>query len=75
MKPLQIEKLSGPGAAKNGIEIEKIHGEPVECHVCGKVGSPRYLIHLAHLCQHFVGLCGSCLRKLAKEISMTFRFR
>ena len=49
------------------IRIEKLEGLEAECHSCGKVGSPRYLIHFDHLCQHFVALCGLCWKKLGRE--------
>lgn len=52
---------------RNGIRIERVDDADAECHSCGKVGRPRYLIHFAHLCQHFVALCGLCWRRLAAE--------
>jgi hypothetical protein len=45
------------------IRIELFNDDDAECHSCGKIGRPRHLIHFAHLCQHFVALCGSCFCK------------
>ena len=50
------------------IQLEKLEDQDAECHSCRKVGRPRYLIHFAGLCQHFVALCGRCFRKLQEEI-------
>lgn len=52
------------------IRVEKLDDQDAECHACGRIGRPRYLIHFARLCQHFVALCGVCWRKTRREISL-----
>lgn len=56
------------GDNTNQIELERIN-ENAECHACGKIGRPRHLIHFAHLCQHFVALCGTCWRRLKNRLA------
>lgn len=54
------------------IRLENYSDDDAECHSCGKVGRPRRLIHLAHLCQHFVALCPICFAKLANLLAVQF---
>lgn len=51
------------------IRIERFVDDDAECHSCGKVGRPRNLIHLAHLCQHFVALCDVCWKKFKAVVA------
>jgi hypothetical protein len=50
-------------ASDEGIRIERFTEDDAECHSCGEIGRPRYLIHLGHLCQHFVALCDVCWKR------------
>jgi hypothetical protein len=54
--------------ASHGIRIENFAEDDAECHSCGAIGRPRQLIHLGHLCQHFVALCAVCWKQLKKEL-------
>jgi hypothetical protein len=54
---------------RKSIWVEKYEDDDAECHSCGKVGRPRYLIHFDHLCQHFVALCGLCWKRLRRIIA------
>jgi hypothetical protein len=54
------------------IRIERFTEDDAECHSCGEIGRPRHLIHLGHLCQHFVALCDPCW-SLLKAIVMRER--
>lgn len=53
------------------IRIVKIEDDDAECHSCGKVGRPRFLIYFKHLCQHFVALCGPCWKRLGHEMCLS----
>jgi len=57
------------------IWIEKVEDFDAECHSCGEVGRPRYVLHFARLCQHFVALCGLCWKKLGREEKYFRMFR
>jgi len=46
------------------IQLRLLTDENQECHSCGKVGRPRRVIKLDHLCQHYIALCETCLEKL-----------
>ena len=50
--------------ASEGIRLERFTEDDAECHSCGKIDRPRHLIHLGHLCQHFVALCDPCWKRL-----------
>jgi hypothetical protein len=50
------------------IRVERFVDDDAECHSCGKIGRPRRLIHFAHLCQHFVALCETCLKQLKERL-------
>jgi hypothetical protein len=54
------------------IRLENYSDDDAECHSCGKIGRPRRLIHLGHLCQHFVALCPTCFSKLANLLAVQF---
>jgi hypothetical protein len=48
-------------ANRPGVEVKYLTDQDQECHVCGKVGRPRYLVYLSHLCQHYFAVCeGEC---------------
>lgn len=47
---------------------ELILDDDIECNECGKVGCPRTLIWLDHLCKHFIALCDNCLTEVKKLI-------
>lgn len=47
----------------------ELYEEDWECHSCGIIGNPRYLIHLDHLCQHAVSLCKVCFKRLVEIVS------
>jgi len=52
--------------------LENYSDGNAECHSCGAIGKPRRLIHLGHLCQHFVALCPICFTKLANLLAVQF---
>ena len=47
---------------------EEVLGEALECNECGKVGCPRVVIWLDHLCKHFLAFCHECYPEFLKLV-------
>lgn len=58
---------------EENLKIEYYKDDNQECHLCGKVKKGRYLIHLYHLCQHYIALCPKCMEFFKTKINLFLR--
>jgi len=51
------------------VKRETIIDEALECNECGRVGVPRKVIWLDHLCKKFIAFCGVCYSQFVELIN------